>query len=197
MMLLVGCISQQKISSEPELNPAPSLAPVAITATAVYAEAWSRFEQIMPGQTSEAEVIALLGTPNPKTSVGEYVNWWYNPPRGSITFKQGTLVAMSMSPKPLSEVISKYGVPQKVVLSKQIDPAQAGEPTSSDTWLLYPANDLVFRITGRHEAFTPDLWANATKVAPGYFNDFLFRWGIDSSKNESIPWPGLSVAPSR
>jgi hypothetical protein len=178
-------------TGKPELTPTPS---PALSPTETFIEAQTKFEQVVLGQTTKEQVLAIMGAPDDSELINGYEKWWYDHPGGWMILREGIAIKKTFLPQTLGTIINQYGEPESV-----IQHVLKGRHTASITWLLYRRYNLAVGIADQVESFTPDMRVGGMRTAPGYFDEFMREEGLDGSSTiaeiKTFAWPGFVATP--
>lgn len=146
-------------------------------------------DQIVPGQSTKVDVLALLGEPYEISADGTEDWWLYR----SITvmFRTGgNVVTARRDPRHrLNEIVAKYGVPAQLVWQL---PNFTGPHAISRTCLLYPQQGVFFVTEHKLTIFANDTFLNSSRVVePSQFEEALRRNGLFHQDRTlyTIDWP--------
>jgi hypothetical protein len=98
-------------------------------------------DQIVLGQTTQAEILALLGPPSEEVFWARQTKWWYQPYQSWVVFQDEVVVEYSDPRRSLGEILAKYGPPNQIIWKlPKFDYHGAMELT----YLLYPQEGVLF-----------------------------------------------------
>lgn len=158
---------------------------------AIKATPWSSpLDRIVPGQTSQADVLALLGPQTEKVLWKGNQKWWYESHDGWVVLRDGVVTRRTEPRELLSEIVAKYGAADQVIW---VLPKFHYHEAQESTYLLNGAHGLLCTGIGRMIWLTPDDFFFCDMVIPddlcssvddhGILVDTEWDWSV------AVGWP--------
>lgn len=150
-------------------------------------------DSIVPGESVEADVLTLLGSPNEKQEWGGISYWLYTSQNFNFTirFIDKYVVSRDDPRRRLGEIVFRYGIPNQIYWRLPIVDYDESIPR---TYLLYPEYGALFIAEEQVIEFSSStLFRESFIVKPSEFENLLDEQGvlgeIEYDRYIQIRWP--------